>query len=93
MKAVWQGRTIAESSETREAHGYVYFPRDSVRMALLSRAEKTEDDLQCPHGVQFYDLADGTARSEREAWSYEGTGGATAAIANWVSFWEDVEVS
>ena len=40
MKAVWRGEVIAESDRTREAHGYVYFPRDSVRMDLLRKARK-----------------------------------------------------
>ncbi|MGE0096697.1 MAG: DUF427 domain-containing protein, partial [Alphaproteobacteria bacterium] len=71
MKAVWRGRVVAESDRTLEVDGYRYFPRDAVRMELLRATPKTADDLECPHGVQFYDLVDGTAMGARAAWSYE----------------------
>ena len=34
-KATWHGKTIAESDRTLEVGGYIYFPRDTVRMDLL----------------------------------------------------------
>ena len=63
MKAMWQGKVIAESEETREVGGYTYFPREAVRMELLRKAARTESDLACPHGVQFYDVAEGGKRA------------------------------
>src|SRR5262245_58542730 len=57
MKAIWHGQVIAESDRTLEIDGYRYFPRESVRMDLLHVTPKTQSDLACPHGVQFYDLA------------------------------------
>lgn len=93
MKATWKGKTIAESNATLEVHGYVYFPRDTVRMDLLKAAEKSESDLECPHGVQFYDLGDGKKVSARAAWSYEKPRvKAMQSIDHWVAFWEDVKV-
>jgi uncharacterized protein (DUF427 family) len=92
MKASWHGRVIAESERTVEVDGYHYFPRESVRMELLHATPKTPSDLECPHGVQFYDVADGKTRSERAAWSYEGPRARMQAIDHWVGFWEDVEV-
>ncbi len=93
MKATWKGETIAESDKILEVHGYQYFPRDAVHMGFLTMAEKNESDLECPHGVQFYDIADGEKRSERAAWSYEKpTHKTMKAIDHWVAFWEDVEV-
>jgi uncharacterized protein (DUF427 family) len=93
MKATWKNRTIAESDKTIEMHGYTYFPREAVRMDLMTMAEKSESDLECPHGVQFYDLTDGKKRSERAAWSYESpTNKGMKGIDRWVAFWEDVNV-
>jgi uncharacterized protein (DUF427 family) len=92
MKATWQGRTIAESDDTVEMHGYLYFPRESVKMDMLSLAEKTESDLECPHGVQFYDVGDGRTQSERAAWSYERPTVDMKKIDHWVAFWEDVNL-
>jgi uncharacterized protein (DUF427 family) len=93
MKAVWRGQVIAESDRTQEVHGYVYFPREAVRMDLLTQAPKTGSDLECPHGVQFYDVADGEARSERAAWSYERPKPAMQKVDHWVGFWDEVEVA
>ena len=65
MKATWQGKVIAESDKTLEVGGYVYFPRDAVRMDLLKITPKTPSDLECPHGVQFYDVVEGGAEPAR----------------------------
>jgi uncharacterized protein (DUF427 family) len=92
MKAIWRGSVIAESDRTVEVHGYRYFPRETVRMDLLRLTPKTESDLECPHGVQFYDLAQGAAESERAAWSYEAPHGSMQQVDHWIGFWEDVEV-
>lgn len=92
MKAMWQGRVIAESDDTREVDGYRYFPRESVRMNLLQIAPKTENDLKCPHGVQFYDVVEGGVRSPRAAWSYEAPQPRMKPVDHWIGFWEDVAV-
>ena len=92
MKAVWRGQTIAESDGTLNVGGYVYFPREAVRMDMLKATAKTADDLECPHGVQFYDVTGNGATSARAAWSYEAPKPARQSIDHWVGFWEDVEV-
>jgi uncharacterized protein (DUF427 family) len=92
MQAKWQGRAIARSEETQSLGGYVYFPRETVQMDLLQVSRKTASDLDCPHGVQFYDLVCGQSRSERAAWSYEAPQAAMRAVAHWIGFWKDVEV-
>jgi uncharacterized protein (DUF427 family) len=58
-----------------------------------SQAPKTPRDLECPHGVQFYDLAEGGTRSPRAAWSYEKPLEKMKSIDRWIGFWEDVEVA
>jgi uncharacterized protein (DUF427 family) len=93
MKAIWRGQVIAESERTLEVGGYRYFPRDSVRMDLLKRAPKTARDKECPHGVQFYDVAGKAATSPRAAWSYEAPQPAMKQVDHWIGFWEDVEVT
>lgn len=92
LTATWRGRTVAQSEVTREIDGYVYFPRDSVRMELLQAAPKTARDLECPHGVQFYDVVGGDSRSSRAAWSYEAPREKMKPVDHWIGFWEDVEV-
>lgn len=91
-KATWHGKTIAESDRTLEVGGYVYFPRDTVRMELLKSTPKTPRDLECPHGVQFYDVVEGEAKSPRAAWSYEAPRAKMQPVDHWIGFWEDVEI-
>jgi uncharacterized protein (DUF427 family) len=92
VKAIWRGRVIAESERTLEVGGYRYFPREEVRMDLLRAAPKTQSDLACPHGVQFYDVGEGAARSERAAWSYEAPRAERKQVGHWIGFWDDVRV-
>ena len=92
MKATWRNLVIAESERTRSAGGYTYFPRSDVRMDLLVPAARTPKDLACPHGVRFYDVAYGSGRSIRAAWSYEAPQAAMAQVDHWIGFWKDVEV-
>jgi uncharacterized protein (DUF427 family) len=92
MKATWRGQVLAESDRTIEVDGYRYFPRADVRMDLLRAVPKTPEDLECPHGVQFYDVTSGATRSERSAWSYEAPGAPMKRVDHWIGFWQDVKV-
>jgi len=93
MKAILNGRIVADSADIVEHDGYVYFPRAAVRTQLLEKAEKTASDHACPHGVQFYDLVIDGARHPRAAWSYEAPRPAMQKVADRFGFWEDVEVA
>ena len=92
MKATIEDHVIAESNDIIEAGGYQYFPVSSVRTDWLEKAPKTESDLECPHGVQFYDVVIDGARHARAAWSYEAPRPAMKQVANRFGFWKDVEV-
>lgn len=92
MKATVDGQTIAESDDIVEVDGYRYFPRAAVRTDLLVKAPKTEDDLECPHGVQFYDVVLAGRRHARAAWSYEAPRPKMQRVAGRFSFWQDVAV-
>mgnify|MGYP001565939867 CR=1 FL=1 len=92
MKATVDGRTIAESDDIVEVDGYRYFPKQAVRTELLVKAAKTDDDMQCPHGVQFYDVTIAGKRHARDAWSYESPRSAMHRVAGRFSFWQDVAV-
>jgi uncharacterized protein (DUF427 family) len=92
MKALWHGTILAESDATLDVGGYRYFPRETVRMDLLEAAPKTARDLECPHGVQFYDVVEGDRRSARAAWSYEAPQAKMKPVDHWMGFWEDVEI-
>ena len=92
MRAIWRGEVVADSDRTLDVDGYIYFPRDAVRMELLAPAAKTDSDRVCPHGVQFYDVCRGEFRSPRNAWSYEAPQPSREKIDHWVGFWKDVQL-
>jgi uncharacterized protein (DUF427 family) len=92
MKAVLENNVIAESADTVSVRGYDYFPLAAVRTEWLEKAAKTPKDLDCPHGVQFYDVVVGGKRHARNAWIYEAPQPAMQQVADRVGFWEDVKV-
>ena len=92
MKARLKDRVIAESDDIVAHGGYHYFPLSVVRMELLEKAPKTESDLACPHGVQFYDVVIDGDRYPRAAWIYEAPRPSMRHVADRFGFWEDVEV-
>jgi uncharacterized protein (DUF427 family) len=92
VKALLNGTIVAESDETVEARGYHYFPREAVRMELLRATPRTERDLECPHGVQFYDVVEDAAIAERAAWSYEAPQPELEPVKHWIGFWHEVEL-
>ena len=59
---------------------------------MAREGAETESDLECPHGVQFYDVVINGTRHERAAWSYEDPRPAMRQVAGRFGFWEDVEV-
>ena len=93
MKATLEGKVIAESDDIVECGGHQYFPRSSVRMQWLEKAEKTKSDHACPHGVQFYDVVIDGVRHARNAWSYEAPQPSRQQVAQRLGFWEDVKVA
>jgi len=92
MKALLNGKVIAESDDTVECGGYQYFPSSAVRTEWLKEAPKTDSDHACPHGVQFYDVVMDGVRHERCAWSYESPRPRMKQVADRFGFWEDVAV-
>jgi uncharacterized protein (DUF427 family) len=61
-------------------------------MEWLEKAAKTPHDLECPHGVQFYDVVVDGVRHKRNAWVYESPQPKMAQVKDHVGFWEDVEL-
>jgi uncharacterized protein (DUF427 family) len=92
MKAVVDGRVIAESDDIVANGGYYYFPPSAVRREWLVKVPGTASDLECPHGVQFYDVVIDGVRHERAAWCYEAPRPSKQDIAWRYGFWKDVKV-
>jgi uncharacterized protein (DUF427 family) len=92
MRAEWNGAVLGESDRTIELGGYHYFPRDAVRMELMRPAPQTPNDLECPHGVRFFDVVTDEGEGVRLAWTYETPEPSHQAIDHWIGFWKEVEL-
>ena len=92
MKATVDGNVVAQSDDIVERGGYHYFPPGAVRAEWLEKVPKTAKDLECPHGVQFYDVVVDGKRHDRAAWCYESPRPPMAAVGGRFGFWQDVEV-
>jgi uncharacterized protein (DUF427 family) len=93
MKAVVKDHVVAESDDIVETGGYQYFPATAVRMEWLQKTPRTASDLECPHGVQFYDVVIDGNRHPRAAWSYESPRPTMQRVGGRFGFWEDVKVA
>ena len=93
MKAMLNQFVIADSDDIVESGGYAYFPAPATRLDWLEKSPKTTSDLQCPHGVQFYDVVIEGQRHARAAWSYEAPRPSMQSVGGRFGFWEDVSVA
>lgn len=92
MKAILQGHEIAASDDIVSVGGYEYFPPGNVRLEWLQKSPRTPHDLECPHGVQFYNVVIDGERHVRNAWSYKSPQPKMEAVRDRFGFWEDVAV-
>jgi len=89
--ATWNGKTIAESTNTVVVEGNHYFPRESVT-AILVPSDKT---TACPWKgtASYYSIdVDGEVNQDA-AWTYATPKDAAAEIKDHLAFWRGVVVT
>jgi uncharacterized protein (DUF427 family) len=91
VKALWNGKTIAESSRTEVVEGNHYFPIDDVVKEFLEPSSRTSS---CPwKGVaQYYNVVVDGEQNPDAAWYYADPKPAAKNIAGRVAFWKGVKV-
>ena len=90
-KAVWNGKVIAESDQTKVIEGNHYFPPESVRQVYL---KETDYHTTCPWKgkASYYNvLVDGEI-NRNAAWYYPEPKEAASEIKGYVAFWNGVKV-
>lgn len=93
MRVELGGEVVADSTRTlvmREAD-YLpvhYFPRDDVRMDLLTR---TEHATRCPYkgNASYWTVEAGGRTAENAVWSYEDPIPGMTGIAGYLAFYRD----
>jgi len=91
MKAIWNGKVIAESQDTVVVEGNHYFPLASVDAALLEPSTHTSI---CPWKgtASYYTLNVAGARNANAVWFYAEPKDAARQIKGRVAFWKGVSV-
>lgn len=97
MKAVWNGKTIAESDNTILIEGNHYFPKESVHEEYLKNSDQKST---CPWKgeASYFDLQVTDQINEAAAWYYSKPKPTAIDIvgkdfSNHIAFWRGVEVT
>ncbi len=91
MKAVWNGKTIAESDKTIVVEGNHYFPADSISKEYL---ETSSTNSTCPWKgkASYYSLNVDGEKNIDAAWYYPNPNEAAKEIKDHFAFWKGVEI-
>lgn len=92
VKAIWQGKTIAESNNTIVVEGNHYFPPADVNTEFLTTSDHTS---YCPwKGTASYHhvLVNGL-EATNGAWFYPEVKPKAEEIKDHLAFWKGVEVT
>lgn len=92
MKAIWNGKTLAESNATLIIEGNHYFPPESINESYF---EKSDYTTNCPWKgeASYFTLKVGGKENKNAAWYYTDTKSAANEIKNYVAFWKGVEIN
>ena len=92
MKAIWNGKIIAESDKTINIEGNQYFPVESVKKEFLSDSE-TQTTCYWKGKASYYNVeVDGQINNDA-AWFYPAPSALAKKIKDYVAFWRGVEVT
>lgn len=91
MKAIWNGKVVAESNDTVQVEGNQYFPRTAVKSEYL---KESPTHSTCPwKGIaSYYTLDVDGKQNEDAAWYYPQPKEEAKMVTDRVAFWRGVEV-
>ncbi len=91
MKAIWNGKILAESNETVVIENNHYFPATSLNKSFFSKSETTSI---CPWKgtAHYYTIVVDENKNIDAAWYYPAPKEAAKEILDHVAFWKGVEV-
>lgn len=91
MKAIWKGKILAESEETKFLENNHYFPPASLNREFFEASPKTS---QCPWKgtANYYHIKVGEDVNTDAAWFYPDPKSAASEIKDHVAFWKGVQV-
>lgn len=92
MKAIWNGKVIAESDDTVVIEGNHYFPVSSIKKEFYG---ESATNTVCPWKgtASYYSLNVDGKENKDAAWYYPQPKEAAKVIKDRVAFWKGVEVT
>ena len=92
MKAIWNGKIIAESDDIINVEGNAYFPPDAIKKEFF---KGTDTHTVCPWKgtASYYSLEVDGKENKDAAWYNPQAKSLAKGIENRVAFWKGVEVS
>ncbi len=91
MKAIWNGKVIAESNDIVNVEGNSYFPIDSVNKEYLKNSE-THSVCPWKGTASYYDLKVEDKTNPDAVWYYPSPSDLAKSITDRVAFWKGVQV-
>ncbi len=92
MKAIWNGRVLAESNDIVTVEGNAYFPEASLNAAYKKPSDHTS---VCPWKgtARYFSLDVDGKQNPNAVWYYPDPKEAAAEIKGRVAFWKGVQVT
>ena len=92
MKAIWNNKVIAESTDTVVIENNHYFPHDSIKKEFY-KPSQTHSVCPWKGEASYYTIeVDGKVNKDA-AWFYPEVSELAKGIKNRVAFWKGVEVT
>ncbi len=91
MKAIWNGKVIAESSNTVIVEGNHYFPMESVKREFLVDSE-TKSICPWKGTASYFSIKIDGRNNADAAWYYPNPKEKAKNIENHVAFWRGVQI-
>ncbi len=92
MKAVWNGKILAESKQTILIEGNHYFPMDSINKDYFKNSDTQTVCHWKGAAAYFHIVVDGKTNTDA-AWYYPSPLLEANKIKNHVAFWKGVTIS
>jgi uncharacterized protein (DUF427 family) len=91
MKAIWNGKVVAESNDTVVVEGNHYFPKAST-MSAFFRESSTRTTCPWKGVASYYSLEVDGQTNPDAAWYYPEPKAAASQIKDHVAFWKGVRI-
>lgn len=92
MKAIWNGKVLANSDKTLYIEGNHYFPPETVNRELL---EDSTTHTICPWKgkASYYHVKVDGKVNKNAAWYYPEPKYAAKKLKDYIAFWHGVEIT